>query len=312
MLTEESYTAQSVLTHPVSSYVCSYPEDRRHHHKLPLLQWPGTLIASLSSPTTQPARMGISNLPLSLLRLALLALPILPTLAVHEGGTTLLLSTFEAGTAQGLSPRASAGLGYGRLEGDTVVAAPNIRLRLWLSWSGLSGPITVSHFHGPAWIGQAGPVVANVPLPPRADGRVERLELDVSPATWALMVQGRTYLNLHTAKYPDGEIRAHVCFSNCGLVGLFGEAERPNPVSTQAYGIAQVSIALNTNVVTVNRLLTFNFAPGNDPVGAHVHAGGPNAAGPILCPIAPPGGPAEAVPCAPSTGGTFTVPQLGA
>lgn len=234
-------------------------------------------------------------------------------LGVHEGGTTILLSTFEAGPAQGLPPRASAAIGYGRLEGDTVVIAPAVRLSLTLSWAGLTGPVTVAHFHGPAWIGETGPVVVPVPLPPQAAGQVQRLTLDVSAAAWQLMVQGRTYLNLHTSMYPDGEIRGHVCFSNCGFALLVGEAERPTPVRSSAYGIAQLSIALNSNVVTVNRMVTFGFpsdAPARVPSAAHVHAGGPNAAGPNLCPLSPPAGPVAAQTCAPSAGGTFTPQQL--
>lgn len=77
-----------------------------------------------------------------------------------------------------------------------------------VSWKithqGLTGDATAAHFHGPAKAGEnAGPVVdisANT-----AEGSAD------VPAEQIEMIRGgNTYLNIHTAQYPDGEIRGQV------------------------------------------------------------------------------------------------------
>lgn len=77
-----------------------------------------------------------------------------------------------------------------------------------ISWkvdvSGLSGDATAAHFHGPAKDGEnAGPVVditANW-----KDGSAE-----LSDEQKKQLEDGLMYLNVHTAKFPDGEIRGQV------------------------------------------------------------------------------------------------------
>jgi hypothetical protein len=77
-----------------------------------------------------------------------------------------------------------------------------------VSWKithqGLTGDATAAHFHGPAKPGEnAGPVVdisANT-----AEGSAD------VPAEQIEMIRGgNTYINIHTAQYPDGEIRGQV------------------------------------------------------------------------------------------------------
>ena len=81
-----------------------------------------------------------------------------------------------------------------------------------LSWkgshSGLSGPVTAAHFHGPAAHGRNAKIVlaiTNAPLPAEFEGSAK-----LTDAQAAEMMAGRWYLNLHTAAYPAGEIRGQV------------------------------------------------------------------------------------------------------
>jgi CHRD domain-containing protein len=81
-----------------------------------------------------------------------------------------------------------------------------------LSWtgnySGLTGPVTVAHFHGPALAGKnAGIAVAisSGNLPASFEGSAT-----LTDAQAADLAAGRWYLNLHTAAYPAGEIRGQV------------------------------------------------------------------------------------------------------
>ena len=80
-----------------------------------------------------------------------------------------------------------------------------------LSWtvtySGLSGPVTGAHFHGPAMAGQnagvAVPITGSLASPIKGDATLTAAQV-------AELMAGRWYLNLHTAVHPNGEIRAQV------------------------------------------------------------------------------------------------------
>ena len=77
-----------------------------------------------------------------------------------------------------------------------------------LSWvvtySGLSGEPTAAHFHGPAAPGKnAGPVVD-------ISGDIKKGSADVTAEQAADLKAGKWYLNIHTEKFPDGEIRGQV------------------------------------------------------------------------------------------------------
>lgn len=80
-----------------------------------------------------------------------------------------------------------------------------------LSWkvnySGLSGPATAGHFHGPAAAGQNAGVV--VPFQgAMASGMTGQATL--TAAQMADLMAGKWYVNIHTARNPGGEIRGQV------------------------------------------------------------------------------------------------------
>ena len=80
-----------------------------------------------------------------------------------------------------------------------------------LSWtvtySGLSGPATAGHFHGPAKMGQnagvALPFAGNLESPIRGTATLTAAQMDA-------VMNGNWYVNLHTAANPGGEIRGQV------------------------------------------------------------------------------------------------------
>jgi CHRD domain len=77
-----------------------------------------------------------------------------------------------------------------------------------VSWKithqGLTGDLAAAHFHGPAKVGEnAGPVVDISSNPMEGSA-------DVTPEQLQMIREGNTYINLHTAQYPDGEIRGQV------------------------------------------------------------------------------------------------------
>lgn len=77
-----------------------------------------------------------------------------------------------------------------------------------LSWvvtySGLSGEPTAAHFHGPAAPGKnAGPAVD-------ISGDIKKGSAELTAEQAADLKAGKWYLNIHTEKFPDGEIRGQV------------------------------------------------------------------------------------------------------
>src|SRR4029077_20069108 len=75
-----------------------------------------------------------------------------------------------------------------------------------ITYSGLSGPVTAAHFHGPAGEGEnADPMVTIKQLDSPMKGSATLTEDQFKALTG-----GKMYINVHTAKYPDGEIRGQV------------------------------------------------------------------------------------------------------
>jgi hypothetical protein len=76
-----------------------------------------------------------------------------------------------------------------------------------ITYSGLSGPVTGAHFHGPAAAGQEAGVLLPIPGPYKTGMHGT---LKASAAAEKAILDGEAYVNLHTAKYPMGEARAQI------------------------------------------------------------------------------------------------------
>jgi hypothetical protein len=81
-------------------------------------------------------------------------------------------------------------------------------LRWKLTYGGLSGPVSGANFHGPAVRGQ---VAASV-LPVGGRGIRSPYEgrATLSAAQIDTLLAGRWYVNLRTARFPDGELRGQL------------------------------------------------------------------------------------------------------
>jgi CHRD domain len=100
-------------------------------------------------------------------------------------------------------PNASAGSGTADIDYDPATKKLNWKL----TYSGLSGPPTAAHFHGPAEPGKnAGVAVA---IPNASTSPVEG-SATLTDAQAADLMAGKYYVNVHTAANPGGEIRGQV------------------------------------------------------------------------------------------------------
>ena len=100
---------------------------------------------------------------------------------------------------------ANASTGTGTAELDYDPASKKLSWKL--TYTGLSGPATAAHFHGPAEAGKnAGVAVA---IPNATSSPVEG-SATLTDAQAADLVAGKYYINIHTAANPGGEIRGQV------------------------------------------------------------------------------------------------------
>ncbi|BAK83931.1 hypothetical protein GLX_15190 [Komagataeibacter medellinensis NBRC 3288] len=91
-----------------------------------------------------------------------------------------------------------------------VEAALNTRtnlVRYVITWSGLSGPVTAAHFHGPASEGEEAGVIVPIGGPYKS-GQHGALVLSSEQAQ--TLQNGQIYVNLHTQAQPNGEARAQL------------------------------------------------------------------------------------------------------
>jgi CHRD domain-containing protein len=82
------------------------------------------------------------------------------------------------------------------------------RILTWtLTVSGLSGPPTAAHFHGPAAAGENAGVAAPITVTGQA---TDNGVITLTSAQMDDLLAGRWYVNVHTTANPNGEIRGQM------------------------------------------------------------------------------------------------------
>jgi hypothetical protein len=120
-------------------------------------------------------------------------------LATPAFGETMMFKS-DLKAANEVPPAQSSGQGNSMVTLDTEK-----KTVAWkTTFSGLSGNATAAHFHGPAAPGEnAGPAVD-------ISGKIEEGSAPISDDQIKDLQAGKWYINIHTAKYPDGEIRGQL------------------------------------------------------------------------------------------------------
>jgi hypothetical protein len=90
---------------------------------------------------------------------------------------------------------------------DAVLDKKTRLFRWKLSFTGLSGPATAVHFHGPALIGLNSKI--SLPMNGAVNSPLEG-KATLTPAQVEELLAGTWYINVHTAAHPDGEIRGQI------------------------------------------------------------------------------------------------------
>ena len=125
--------------------------------------------------------------------------------SASAGATPMMATqTFRATLSGAAEVPANASAATGSLEATYDKSSGVLRWKV--TYTGLTGPATMAHFHGPAMPGANAGVV--VPFPSAASPAEGSATL--TPAQAADLVAGKWYVNVHTAQHPGGEIRGQV------------------------------------------------------------------------------------------------------
>ncbi len=137
---------------------------------------------------------------MSLKSAAALAIAAVLTAGIARAETVHFAATLSG--ADEVPPNTSAGKGELTAEVETAERVLVYRG----TYTGLTGPATAAHFHGPAEPGANAPpvVVVHDPMSPfYGTARLTRAQLDD-------VLAGKWYFNVHTKANPGGEIRGQV------------------------------------------------------------------------------------------------------
>ena len=157
-------------------------------------------------PRRQALRLSFATLTVSALAVISGCGMMKPSSTAMSGANMVALST-QLRAANEVPPNASQATGTV----DAVLNRDTNLLRWKVNYTGLSGPATAAHFHGPAAAGANAGVV--LPWPGPVISPMEG-SATLTPAQVAELVAGRWYANIHTAANPGGEIRGQMMVRN--------------------------------------------------------------------------------------------------
>ena len=82
-----------------------------------------------------------------------------------------------------------------------------------INWTGLTGNLTAAHFHGPATATESAGPMLDIIISTNGMSGATSTTVTVTDAFESALLDGKIYYNLHTALYPNGEVRSQVATS---------------------------------------------------------------------------------------------------
>lgn len=173
-------------------------------------------------------------------------------------------------------------------EATVVISADDSTIWYIVKYSGLSGALAAAHIHVGA-AGVSGGVI--LPLVASASPMVGKLSATNFTASGAITTfaqavaaikAGGTYVNLHTAANPGGEIRGQVIAKGSAHFGTLSGSQEVPAVTTAASGDAWVVVS--TGGSTLTYYVAYSGLSGA-PAAAHIHLGAAGANGGVLIPL---------------------------
>lgn len=98
--------------------------------------------------------------------------------------------------------------GMGTIEGRYDTTKRSLQYKV--TWTGLSGEATAAHFHGPASPGENAPPMQDITITVNGTSGIGEATVTASSELHAALMAGKVYYNIHTADFPEGEIRGQV------------------------------------------------------------------------------------------------------
>jgi hypothetical protein len=213
---------------------------------------------------------------------AALALALVPAAALAAGP-----EAFDA-TLDGASEVpavATSATGYGWV----AISSDGTSLTYYVEYSGLSGPVSAAHIHVGA-PGTAGPIIFPLTAGPSPmSGTLTAADFQPGGGVTSFAAaldairNGQTYINLHTAANPAGEIRGNLVDTAEAFESSLDGAQEVPPVATSATGSGLLVISSDASKLTYR--VVYEGLSGAVSA-AHIHLGAAGVAGGILFPLA--------------------------
>jgi hypothetical protein len=151
-------------------------------------------------------------------------------------------------------------------------------------YNGLASNATAGHIHSGA-VGTNGPVIVPFGGFPATTSGTYTNTLALPAAQVANLMAGNTYINIHNATFPGGEIRGQITNVVSGVYTLSGAmagAQSVPPNASTATGNYAGTYNPATNLLNLN--LIFNGLTTN-PTVAHIHTGATGTNGGVIIPF---------------------------
>lgn len=133
------------------------------------------------------------------------AVAIVALAVATPASATIIAMTASLDCSQANAGAGTCGPGSGT-GGATITFDDSTNTLSWVvNWSGLSGPATLAHFHGPAFPHQNAGVQVSIGTTLPAVGAAV-----LSASQASDLLNELWYINVHTASFPGGEIRGQV------------------------------------------------------------------------------------------------------